>query len=70
MMPRTRLGRLRAVILDVSAAEFASMAQAGGCRTLTAARLRKIESGELRARPDERRVIGDLLGVPGWEAAP
>ena len=70
MMPRSRLGRLRAIILDASATEFARMAQEAGCRTLTASRLRKIEIGELQPRPDERRVIGDLLGVPGWEVAP
>jgi hypothetical protein len=68
MMPRSRLGRMRVILLDANAVEFARLAQVAGCRTLTASRLRKIESGELKPRPEERRIIGELLGVPGWEA--
>jgi len=66
-MPKTDLGRKRAIILDASAVEFASMARDAGCRTMTVSRLRKIESGELAPRRDEKQVIADLLGLKTYE---
>jgi hypothetical protein len=66
MMPRTKLGRLRAVVLNLSAREFAERLTASGC-PITLRHLRGIELSEVKPTEQERQAIAAALGVESWE---
>lgn len=71
--PKTQAGEIRGILLRQSARDFAAMLRAKyptECGRLTAARLGKIERGDLPGTEAERRCIVAELGFREWEVFP
>ncbi len=65
MAPQTPMGKRR-IALGFSALEFARLLQAQ-IPEMTEGRLFRIETGRLKARPEEKEIIARLLGCRTWE---